>query len=126
MCVVKESKFDYSFDPKACSKCGGKCCTGDSGYIWIDESEIESLSKFLELTNQVFKERYLDKFGLRYSIKEVKFKGGYACCFFDQKALNCSIYDYRPKQCKTFPFWDYFKQNFKELERECIGVKRSL
>ncbi|QKF64499.1 YkgJ family cysteine cluster protein [Campylobacter corcagiensis] len=125
MCdLIKKSGFDYGFDPKACERCAGKCCIGDSGYIWIDESEIVNLSKFLKISPDAFKDRYLDKFGLRYSIKELKFKDGYACCFFDQKALNCSIYDYRPKQCMTFPFWDYFKHNFKELERECIGVKR--
>lgn len=116
--------FNYKFNPAKCEKCGGKCCTGESGYIWVSDSEIANLSKFLGLEVEVFKKRYLDKFGLRYSIKEISFNGGYACCFFDKKALNCSIYDYRPNQCRTFPFWDYFKTNYKELERECIGVER--
>ncbi len=44
--------------------------------------------------------------------------------FFDEKKLNCSIYEHRPKQCRTFPFWEYFKKNYNELEKECIGVKQ--
>lgn len=121
--MTKEG-FLYKFDPKKCEVCKGKCCTGESGYIWISEGEIESLSKFLKLQTDEFKSKYLDKFGLRYSIKEVNFDGGYACAFFDKTKHNCSIYDCRPRQCRTFPFWDYFKQNYDELERECIGVER--
>ena len=38
------SEFGFSFDASACERCGGKCCTGESGYIWIDESEIAALA----------------------------------------------------------------------------------
>ena len=37
-----KSGFGYSFDPSKCSVCKGKCCIGESGYIWISKSEIES------------------------------------------------------------------------------------
>lgn len=120
--MTKEG-FYYTFDSSKCEKCKGKCCTGESGYIWINDDEISNLSKFLNLNKDEFKNRYLDKFGIRYSIKEAKYKNGFRCVFFDETKLNCSIYEYRPIQCKTFPFWDYFKKNYDELEKECIGVK---
>ena len=44
--------------------------------------------------------------------------------FFDEIKKNCSVYEARPNQCKSFPFWDYFKDNYEELEKECIGVMR--
>ncbi|CZE48350.1 YkgJ family cysteine cluster protein [Campylobacter geochelonis] len=122
MCEIKDG-FSYCFDAKKCEVCKGNCCIGDSGYIWIDEAESARLAAFLGLSVEEFKAKFTDKFGIRYSIKEREFEGGYACVFFDEIKRCCSVYEFRPKQCKTFPFWDYFKKNYNELEKECIGVK---
>ncbi|ARR03753.1 putative Fe-S cluster-containing protein [Campylobacter vicugnae] len=123
--MIKQDGFDYEFDPKKCDECGGKCCTGESGYIWIDESEIKILGEYLGYKPELIKEIFLEKFDNRYSIKEKPYQKGWACIFFDEKNKNCSIYEYRPKQCRSFPFWEHFKTNYKELEMECIGVKQS-
>ena len=122
--MIRQDGFNYEFDSSKCDECGGKCCVGESGYIWISEDEIRSLGEYLGYTTELFKEIFLEKFGNRYSIKEKLYKGGLACIFFDEKNKNCSIYEYRPNQCRSFPFWEHFKGNFKELERECIGVKQ--
>ncbi|AKT90839.1 putative protein, predicted Fe-S cluster-containing protein [Campylobacter ureolyticus RIGS 9880] len=122
--MIKKDGFSYCFDEKKCEICKGKCCTGESGYIWINENEIKDLAKYLNLSLDEFKFKYLEKFGVKYSIKESIYKNGYKCTFFDEKKLNCSIYEHRPKQCRTFPFWEYFKKNYNELEKECIGVKK--
>ncbi|WP_096018262.1 YkgJ family cysteine cluster protein [Campylobacter lanienae] len=121
---MRQDGFNYEFDSNKCDECGGKCCTGESGYIWISEDEIKSLGEYLGYKTELIKEIFLEKFGNRYSIKEKPYKGGFACIFFDEKNKNCSIYEYRPNQCRSFPFWEHFKRNFKELERECIGVKQ--
>ena len=122
--MIRQDGFNYEFDSSKCDECGGKCCVGESGYIWISEDEIRSLGAYLGYKTELFKEIFLEKFGNRYSIKEKLYKGGLACIFFDEKNKNCSIYEYRPNQCRSFPFWEHFKRNFKELERECIGVKQ--
>ncbi len=122
--MIRQDGFNYEFDSNKCDECGGKCCTGESGYIWISEDEIRSLGEYLGYKTELIKEIFLEKFGNRYSIKEKPYKGGLACIFFDEKNKNCSIYEYRPNQCRSFPFWEHFKRNFKELERECIGVKQ--
>ena len=122
--MIKKDGFNYCFDEQKCESCQGQCCTGESGYIWIDENEIKALAKYLNLSFDEVKFKYLEKFGVRYSIKESVYKNGYKCAFFDEKNLNCSIYEYRPKQCRTFPFWEYFKKNYNELVKECIGVKQ--
>ena len=122
--MIRQDGFNYEFDSSKCDECGGKCCVGESGYIWINEDEIRSLGEYLGYKTELFKEIFLEKFGNRYSIKEKPYKGGFACIFFDEKNKNCSIYEYRPNQCRSFPFWEHFKGNFKELERECIGVKQ--
>lgn len=114
--------FPFKFNPKACFTCKGNCCIGESGYIWVAPNETEEIAKFLHVNFVDFADRYLTKVGYRFSIKEKVFDDGFACIFFDEKKLRCSIYEVRPSQCRTFPFWDYFKTHIKEAERECPGI----
>jgi len=111
--------FEYCFDPEACKWCEGNCCIGESGYIWVSPTEIKSIASFLNIDEEVFKNRFLIKVGYRFSIKEKPYKNGYACIFFEN---GCKIYDVRPSQCRSFPFWDYYKTRIKALKKECPGV----
>ncbi len=115
--------YKYSFDPMACESCGGRCCTGESGNIFVTPDEIVNISKLLNLPLNQFYEQYLHKIGYKYSIKEKKLADSYDCIFFDRATNGCAIYEARPSQCRTFPFWPYFKTNIDELLDECPGVK---
>lgn len=120
--IIKQDGFNYSFDARACSSCQAKCCTGESGYIHVSSQEMESVSKFLDLSIEDFTQNYLFKNGYKYSIKERKFGDSYECAFYDRASNGCVIYEVRPTQCRTFPFWDYFKTRVDELKLECPGV----
>ncbi len=120
--IIRKEGFSFGFDPSKCSQCEGKCCTGESGYIWLTSDEMENIASFLETDIQHFKENYLRKVRYRYSLKEVLIDGSYECIFFNQEHKNCSIYPVRPTQCITFPFWDYFKDHQEEVEQECPGI----
>ncbi|AXP08215.1 YkgJ family cysteine cluster protein [Campylobacter hepaticus] len=120
--MIFNKNFSYAFDQSACEKCGGKCCIGESGNIFASKEELETLRKHFNLSSEEFARKYLRKVGFKMSFKEVEFEDGFACIFFDTQKRNCSIYDFRPKQCRTFPFWEYFKTHQKELEKECIGI----
>jgi len=117
--LISKEGFNFKFNPDACRECEGNCCTGESGYIWVNSKEIEEISRFLGIDTEIFKERFLIKVGYRYSIKEKPYKNGFACLFFDN---GCKIYPVRPNQCRTFPFWDYFKNKIDELKKECPGI----
>lgn len=122
--LIKKDGFPYAFEPSACNSCGGNCCVGESGYIWISESEIKELSKHLNLSINEVGFNYLMRVGYKYSIKEIQLdNNNYACVFFDMNKKKCSIYEARPKQCRTFPFWDYFKENVEEVYKECPAIK---
>ncbi len=117
--------YNFKFDQLACEKCGGACCTGASGYIWTKYEEIVNISEFLGLSVDDFAKRYLRKFKYHYSLIEKKIdKKNYACIFFDLEKKRCSIYPVRPSQCRTFPFWEEFKDsdNKEDLKDECPGV----
>ena len=117
--------FKYSFNSSACASCKGNCCIGESGYIWINTKEIQLLANCLKISEYELISNKLKNINGRYSIKETKLsKNNYACVFFDTNKRACSIYDARPLQCRTFPFWDYYKDenNLGELKKECLGV----
>lgn len=123
--LLKKDGFPYAFDPNGCNECNGNCCIGESGYIWINPKEIEALATHLNLSVEAFQSKYLNKVGYKYSIKEIQLsENNYACCFFNLEKKQCSIYDYRPIQCRTFPFWDYFKENIEEVYKECPAIKK--
>jgi Fe-S-cluster containining protein len=134
--MIKHKDFDYAFDPKACEICLGKCCTGESGNIFLTKIEADAMATHLNLELPLFKEKYLVKSGYKASIKErvveinEEQKEGtcvdkivsHDCIFFSRETNQCTVYEVRPQQCRTFPFWNYFQNNFKELQEECIGV----
>jgi len=120
---ITKDGYGYVFDCSACEECGGACCTGESGYIWVKYAEIEDIAKFLELNVEDFAKIYLKKAGHRYSLVEKKIgENNYACIFFDEELKRCNIYDVRPMQCRTFPFWEQYKGDEDEVRAECPGV----
>jgi len=121
--ILRQEGYDFGFDPSACAACGGGCCRGESGYIWVRREEITAIADFLELDWEDFGKMYLRKVGHRYSLNEREVgPGDFACVFFDTEQARCTIYPVRPRQCRTFPFWEQYKQNDEEVRKECPGI----
>ncbi len=114
--------YIFTFNQNACNECKGKCCNGEKGNVWVNKNEITAIAGFLEIEPKKFISGYLRKNGYRYSIKELKTGSNYACLFFDTEKNGCGIYDVRPVQCKTYPFWPFFKDNPEVVIKECIGI----
>src|SRR3990167_6422412 len=95
--VIEEPWYKEGLSFK-CTECG-QCCTGQ-GYTWVTEEEILSISKFLTITPQLFKRKYIRQRSHRLALIELS-KQNYACPFLQGK--KCIIYPVRPKQCQTFP-----------------------
>ncbi len=120
--LITEDGYDYAFETDACKECKGACCIGESGYIWVTPKEIFDIADYLGLELNEFSKTYIKKVKYRYSLNEIEYNDGFRCVFFDTEEKKCSIYPVRPKQCRSFPFWEHFKKNFKELEDECPGI----
>ncbi|MBI3874281.1 MAG: YkgJ family cysteine cluster protein [Arcobacter sp.] len=121
--ILEDKNYPYSFDSLACGNCAGNCCIGEHGYIWITVDEIEKLATTLQLSVKDVLEKYIVKYGYRFSIKETKLSPqNYACVFFDLDKKQCSVYESRPLQCRTFPFWEHFKTNIEEVKQECPAI----
>ncbi len=86
----------------ACQQCG-KCCRGpEPGYVWVTEAEIEKLARRLGMSVDAFGKLYLRRIGGRYSLVE---RANHDCIFWEN---GCTVYEDRPEQCRTFPFWPEF------------------
>ena len=120
--IITQEGYPYAFDVSACATCQGKCCTGESGYIYVNKSEIENIANFLNLGVAEFSMHYLFQSGYKYSIKERENENSYECFFYNKESNGCEIYDVRPTQCRTFPFWEYFKNRVDEAKMECPGI----
>jgi Fe-S-cluster containining protein len=123
MQLIDEVGYHFRFNPSECEICGGHCCTGESGYIWMNYSEIEAMAAFINLSVEDFATMYLKKVNGKYSLREKKLsEENFACIFFDEQLQRCGVYPVRPKQCQTFPFWEEFKTNKEEVIKACPGI----
>ena len=122
MDVLVKDGFAFGFDPGACESCPGNCCIGTSGYTWVTRVEIEQISEFLGCSVKDLTLNYVRRIGHRLCLKELAIGGSLHCVFFDDQSKKCSIYPVRPTQCRTFPFWDHFRDHVEEAVSECPGV----
>jgi hypothetical protein len=115
-------EFNYYFDNGACAACGGNCCRGLGGYVWISLAELERMAAARRMAAALFARQFVRQAADgRLSLQERVINGEHLCCFFDRIVRCCTIYESRPEQCRSFPFWDRFKNDCQELLRECPG-----
>jgi Fe-S-cluster containining protein len=84
----------------SCTQCGD-CCTGAPGYVWVNKEEIGLLAADVGLDMPAFEAKYVRRVGIRKSL--IEYSNG-DCVFL--KDRKCTVYNARPKQCRTWPFWD--------------------
>jgi Fe-S-cluster containining protein len=91
-----------------CTQCGN-CCTGAPGFVWITRQEIVRLAQLLRLSPQETVDRYCRKSAEQFSLRERRNAQGQYDCVFLQEAPGgkrvCGVYEARPLQCRTWPFW---------------------
>ena len=98
-----------------CSGCGD-CCSGSPGYVWVSAEEIAIMATAINHSVEDFEKIYIRKIGARKSLKELP---NYDCVFLHEETRKCELYDARPTQCKTWPFWDSNLRTPADWERTC-------
>lgn len=103
-----------------CTGCGQCCKTrGSYSYIYVTLEERRRLATHLRMKTAAFTRRYCEKtaglFHLREPAKD--------CAFLQGE--RCSVYEARPGQCRTWPFWPENMSRTvwaNEVKRDCPGV----
>ena len=98
-----------------CSQCGD-CCTGAPGYVWVNREEIVALATRLGLEVEEFEKRYVRSVGIRKSLDE---RANGDCLLFDPQTRKCTAYEARPRQCRTWPFWESNLRTPQTWQRTC-------
>ncbi|MCY2974416.1 MAG: YkgJ family cysteine cluster protein [Planctomycetota bacterium] len=87
-----------------CTQCGN-CCSGpETGYVWVTDEEIDRLAVAMDMEDDVegFKQKFVRQVLASQSL--VEYSDG-DCIFLDPKTRECMVYEARPVQCRTWPFW---------------------
>lgn len=101
----------------------GKCCTshGEYGFVFLTLADRRRMAQFLKIPTLRFTKKYCQKTKGYFHLREDL--GSPDCLFLKKK--RCSIYEARPTQCRTWPFWPEVlnaKTWNKEVVTFCPGV----
>lgn len=100
----------------------GQCCVsrGEFGFVYLTLEDRKRMAKVLKLSTASFTRQYCQKTDGVYHLKDGQ---GPDCIFLKDK--RCSVYEGRPVQCRTWPFWPEVmnaKTWKKEVAKFCPGV----
>jgi len=115
----EEPWFDEGLRFK-CTGCG-KCCTGSPGYVFLSLTDLQNLSSRFSLTIEEFCQKYTRLVDGQYALLDME--GSYDCVFL--KNNQCTVYESRPIQCRTFPWWIQHlrdPQDWQEAALRCEGI----
>lgn len=97
-----------------CTRCGD-CCTGAPGYVWVNAEEIAAIAAHRGESVQEATELHTRAVGKRRSLRE-KVNGD---CVFFERGVGCTVYPVRPRQCRTWPFWESNVVTPETWQRTC-------
>lgn len=91
----------------SCTACG-ECCKahGEYSYVYLTTPEIAPLAAALKISEEAFLETYCEQ-----ERDWVVLRAQDPACPFLQDDGRCGVYEARPMQCRTWPFW---QENLKE------------
>lgn len=107
-----------------CTQCGNCCHNHDEyAYVHLTEVELREIPAYLGLGRREFLARYCTKEPGSW----VTLRMDAPACPFLGADRRCRIYPVRPKQCRTWPFWE---ENLERATWEgpvkdcCPGIDR--
>ena len=111
----------------SCTRCSA-CCRGEPGYVFLARGDIARLLARLGLDFKSFFRDYCRLVdlgnGMALSLREVRRENGSNDCVL-WGAGGCRVYEDRPIQCSTYPFWSSIVESRASWLREakaCPGI----
>lgn len=114
----------------SCTMCGN-CCTGAEGYVLVTDAECEALAARQGIPVAEFIDRFTRILPQGRSLTERMSSVGMDCVFLDREKIPgkavCGVYEDRPGQCRTWPFWPSVIKDMKTWQRHkqiCPGMDK--
>ena len=104
-----------------CTGCG-KCCTGSSGFVFLSPRDLIELACHYRISVQEFIDRYTRIVDGQICLLDAPKTD--ECIFL--KDRKCSVYQARPIQCRTFPWWLHSIQSpasWHATAKDCEGIE---
>ncbi len=98
-----------------CTQCG-KCCGGAPGFVWLNDDELAAIAAEMKMSVDAFEHRFVRQVGAEKSL--VEYPDG-DCILLDPDTRKCTVYESRPIQCRTWPFWDSNLKRRRDWEETC-------
>lgn len=112
----------------SCTMCGN-CCTGPEGYVLVSDDDVTALAARAGVSREAFVAGFTKQTLRGLSLAEKQSPAGLDCVFLDREQVPgravCGVYEDRPVQCRTWPFW---KSNlssrfaWERAKRTCPGM----
>ncbi|MDR0705190.1 MAG: YkgJ family cysteine cluster protein [Planctomycetaceae bacterium] len=119
------SEFWYKDGLRFSCKGCGRCCCGEPGYVWVTTAEINQMAKKLGISAIRFEDAFVWTVqGRKRSLRE--FPNG-DCVLFNEKSHGCKVYEDRPAQCRTWPFWTQnidSRKSWEKTAKFCPGCNQ--
>jgi len=110
----------------SCTGCG-RCCQND-GVVWLDSDEFVDMTNLLQLSQNEMLDQYVDSImngwvklknkptppgdSSRSSSRSSSSSNDVGrCVFLADDGKTCSVYDARPVQCRSYPWWPKLVHN---------------
>jgi uncharacterized protein len=106
-----------------CQK-SGNCCKCP-GYVYVDDADISKMADIKGQSVESFTAAYVSR---ESGWKVVARPGFRPDCFLDEQN-GCTVYEARPKACKTYPDWPEIWDSEESLLKElsiCPGLKMAV
>lgn len=108
-----------------CTQCSS-CCRLEPGYVFLSRNDIVRLVGYLESDVQTFIRSFarLVDVGDGYVISLGE-RDNFDCIFWGSG--GCTVYEARPVQCSTYPFWSGILDSREDWNREsadCPGIDK--
>ncbi|MEJ5184011.1 MAG: YkgJ family cysteine cluster protein [Rectinemataceae bacterium] len=111
----------------SCTRCNS-CCSGSPGFVWLSIGDLDALCRRTGLSRREFAEAYCRVVDLgALTTLSLREKENFDCIFL--KKTGCCVYDARPAQCRTYPFWESIIESRRSWEAEgqyCPGIGKGV
>jgi Fe-S-cluster containining protein len=87
----------------------------------VEPQEIETMAAAAGLAADEFQQKYVRRVGRRRSLRE---KPNGECVLYEP-GVGCTVYAARPRQCRSWPFWESnleSPQAWQRVCRDCPGA----